>query len=92
MNAIITIILGLAMFMFLITIHEAGHFFGAKFSGIKVNEFSIGMGPTLFNKKGEETLYSLRALPIGGYVMMEGEENSSNDPRSFNNSKAWKSP
>lgn len=90
MNNIITIIAGLAMFLFLITIHELGHFLGAKFSGIKVNEFSIGMGPKLFSKQGQETLYSLRALPIGGYVMMEGEESDSEDSRSYNNSKAWK--
>lgn len=89
-DTLITIIAGLAMFLILVTIHEGGHFSGAKLSGIKVNEFSVGMGPSLFNKKKGETLYSLRALPIGGYVMMEGEEENSSDPRSFNNSSAWK--
>lgn len=87
---ILTIIAGIVLFLFLITIHEGGHFFGAKSSGIKVNEFSIGMGPSIFKKKGKETLYSLRALPIGGYVMMEGEEKDSDDERSFNSAKAWK--
>ncbi len=90
MDKILVVIIGLAMFMFLITIHELGHFIGAKLSGIKVNEFSVGMGPTIYNRQGKETLYSLRALPIGGYVMMEGEESGSDDPRSYNNSKAWK--
>lgn len=90
MNSILNIMLGLIMFLFLITIHEGGHFLGAKLSGIKVNEFSIGMGPTILNKQGEETLYSLRAFPVGGYVMMEGEESDSNDARSYNNSKPWK--
>lgn len=84
------IIAGLAMFLFLITIHELGHFIGAKLSGIKVNEFSIGMGPAIFKNQSGETLYSLRLLPIGGYVMMEGEEESSDDPRAYENSAAWK--
>lgn len=86
----IGILLAIVLFLFLITIHESGHFIGAKLSGIKVNEFSIGMGPALYNKQKGETLYSLRLLPIGGYVMMEGEEESSNDPRSYKNSAAWK--
>ncbi|MFM1538344.1 RIP metalloprotease RseP [Helcococcus bovis] len=90
MSTAINIIIGLLMFLFLITIHELGHFTGAKLSGIKVNEFSIGMGPSIYSKKGVETLYSLRALPIGGYVMMEGEESDSDDERSYNNSKPWK--
>ncbi|MFM1514374.1 RIP metalloprotease RseP [Helcococcus ovis] len=90
MSTAINIIIGLLMFLFLITIHEGGHFTGAKLSGIKVNEFSIGMGPSIYSKQGKETLYSLRALPIGGYVMMEGEESDSEDERSYNNSKPWK--
>lgn len=90
MNTIFSVVIGIIIFLFLITIHEGGHFLGAKLSGIKVNEFAVGMGPTIFNKQGEETLYSLRAFPIGGYVMMEGEEKDSNDERSYNNSAAWK--
>lgn len=82
----IGVIAGLLMFMFLITIHEGGHFLGAKLSDIKVNEFSVGMGPSIFNKQKGETKYSLRALPIGGYVSMEGEDESSDDPRAFENS------
>ena len=57
----------------------------AKLVGIKVNEFSIGMGPKIIQKEKGETTYSLRGLPIGGYVAMEGEEENSSDPRSFNN-------
>lgn len=82
----IGIIAGLLMFLFLITIHEGGHFLGAKLSDIKVNEFSIGMGPNIFSKQKGETKYSLRALPIGGYVSMEGEDTASDDPRAFENS------
>lgn len=85
-----SIIIGLLMFMFLITIHEGGHFIGAKLSNIKVNEFSVGMGPSISSKYKGETKYSLRALPIGGYVSMEGEDETSSHPRSFENSSPWK--
>ncbi|MFL8968471.1 RIP metalloprotease RseP [Helcococcus kunzii] len=90
MKEFLNIGLGIVMFLFLITIHEGGHFLGAKLSGIKVNEFAVGMGPKIWGKQGGETLYSFRALPIGGYVMMEGEETDSEDARSYNNSKPWK--
>lgn len=69
--------------MLVIVFHEFGHFMVAKLVGIKVHEFSIGMGPKLLHKKGKETEYFLRAIPIGGYVKMEGEDESSEDPRSF---------
>lgn len=68
---------------FLILIHEAGHFFVAKWCGIKVNEFAIGFGPTIWKKQGKETKYALRLVPLGGFVSMEGEEERSADSRSF---------
>lgn len=85
-----TFIVSVLIFGLIIAVHEFGHFIVAKAVGIKVDEFSIGMGPKIFSKKGEETQYSLRAIPIGGYVKMEGEyyeEESKEDgnPRSFNN-------
>ena len=80
-----TVIGAIVVFMLVVLLHEAGHFTVAKLCGIKVNEFSIGMGPKLYSKQKGETKYSLRALPIGGYVAMEGEEEASDDPRSFNN-------
>lgn len=86
----ITLISSLVIFLLVVMLHEFGHFTVAKLSGIKVNEFSIGMGPKLFQKKKGETSYSLRALPIGGYVAMEGEEENSHDPRSFNNAPILK--
>lgn len=82
-----SVIIAILMFLFLILIHEFGHFIIAKKSGIKVNEFAIGMGPKIYSKQKGETTYSLNLLPIGGYCAMEGEEDDSNDPRSFNNSK-----
>ncbi|MBQ6845913.1 MAG: site-2 protease family protein [Oscillospiraceae bacterium] len=67
----------------LVAIHEFGHFITAKLSGVKVNEFSIGMGPAIFKKQKGETLYSLRIFPFGGYCAMEGEDKESQDPRAF---------
>jgi regulator of sigma E protease len=74
---------------FLIIIHELGHFIAARLAGIKVLEFSIFMGPKLFSIKRGETVYSIRAIPIGGYVKMEGEDEASDDMRAFNRKKRW---
>ncbi len=80
----VTAIAAIFVFLMVILFHEFGHFIVAKTVGIKVNEFSIGMGPKIFQKEKGETKYSIRVLPIGGYVSMEGEDENSNDPRSFN--------
>lgn len=85
-----TIIYAIIMFCLLIFIHELGHFMAAKASGVKVNEFALGMGPALFKKQKGETLYALRAVPVGGYCAMEGEDEESQDERAFNNKPAWK--
>ena len=66
--------------------HELGHFLFAKLFKVKVNEFSIGMGPAIFKKKKGETDYAVRILPIGGYVSMEGEDEDSEDQHAFNTS------
>lgn len=81
----LTVVAAIFIFLMVIVFHEFGHFIVAKMVGIKVNEFSIGMGPKIFQNEKGETKYTLRALPIGGYVSMEGEDEESNDPRSFNN-------
>lgn len=83
-----TLLSAIFVFMLVILVHEGGHFLVAKLVGIKVNEFSIGMGPKIFQKRKGETKYSLRVLPIGGYVAMEGEDELSDDRRSFNNAPA----
>ncbi len=85
-----TIIYAIIMFCLLIFIHELGHFAAAKACGVKVNEFALGMGPALFKKQRGETLYALRAIPIGGYCAMEGEDEESEDERAFNNKPAYK--
>ena len=80
----ITAIYSIIIFLLVILIHEAGHFFAAKKSGINVEEFSIGMGPVIFKKEKEETTYYIKALPIGGYVKLEGEDDAIVSERSFN--------
>ena len=84
------IILAILIFGFLIFIHELGHFLTAKLFKVRVNEFSINMGPKLFGWRKGETQYSFRLIPIGGYCAMEGEDGESEDPRSFVNAKWWK--
>ncbi|MCF0121462.1 MAG: site-2 protease family protein, partial [Oscillospiraceae bacterium] len=84
------IILAIIAFGLLIAVHEFGHFIFAKLFGVKVNEFAIGMGPQLLKKQGKETLYTLRLLPIGGYCAMEGEDETSVDPRAFTSQKLIK--
>ena len=80
------------VFGVMIFIHEAGHFFTARACGITVKEFAIGMGPKLFswNSKKHGTKHSLRLLPIGGYVSMEGEDEDSADENAFCNKPVWK--
>ena len=69
-----TIVIALLLFGIIILIHEFGHFLLAKKNGVTVHEFSIGMGPKIYSREKNGTEYSLRILPIGGYVSMEGEE------------------
>lgn len=68
---------------FLVFIHEGGHFLIAKLFKIRVNEFAIGFGPTIFTKEKGETKYALRLIPLGGFVSMEGEEERSDKEGSF---------
>ena len=90
LSFLITAIKFIILIGFLVVIHEGGHFLVAKLCKVKVNEFSVGFGPKLLGKRKGETLYSLRAVPLGGYVMLEGEEKESSDPRAFNNISVWK--
>ena len=78
MQTLITLLLFVIMLSLIISIHEFGHFIVAKLNHVYVYEFSIGMGPVLWQKKGKETMYSIRALPIGGYCAMAGEDDKAN--------------
>ncbi len=82
-SLMLTILVSVLVFGLVILIHELGHFLTAKASGITVNEFSIGMGPRLFGFKRGGTAYSIRLFPVGGYVMMEGEDEESEKEGSF---------
>ncbi|MEG2958626.1 MAG: site-2 protease family protein [Oscillospiraceae bacterium] len=84
------IVIAILMFGVLIAVHEFGHFATAKLLGVKVNEFAIGMGPKILSKQGKETLYSWRLFPVGGYCAMEGEDEDTEDPHSFQKQAAWK--
>lgn len=85
-----TIITAIILFGVIVLIHELGHFLTAKWVGIPAEEFSIGMGPKLYQYKGKNTVFSIRGLPIGGYVKFIGEDEKSDDPRAFNNAEVWK--
>ncbi|MDE6181903.1 MAG: RIP metalloprotease RseP [Eubacteriales bacterium] len=80
----------LIMFCAIIVIHEYGHFIAAKKSGVFVEEFAIGMGPKLWGKEKEGTLYSIRLFPIGGYCKMKDEDSKSTDIDSFGNATKLK--
>ena len=84
------ILIAILIFGVLIAVHEFGHFLAAKACGVRVNEFSIGMGPQLFHKTKGDTEYSLRLLPIGGYCAMEGEDEDSDDDRALGRQVWWK--
>jgi len=89
MTAIITAICVILIFGVIVFIHELGHFLTAKMFGVKVHEFALGMGPKLFGKQKGDTLYSVRLIPMGGYVKMEGEDEDSEDAKAFSNKKPW---
>ena len=85
-----SVLFAILLFSFLIFIHELGHFLAAKLSGVQVNEFALFMGPAIFKKQVGETLYTIRTIPIGGYCAMEGEDEDTDNPRSFQKAALWK--
>lgn len=89
MSTIINIILAIIVFGAIIFFHELGHFIFAKSNGIYVNEFAVGMGPTIFSFRKKETKYCLKAIPMGGYCMMMGEDEDVADEHSFSQKPVW---
>lgn len=83
------IIFAILIFSFIVFFHELGHFLLAKKNGIDVEEFAIGMGPTLFSRKYRGTRYAVRILPIGGFCAMGEDEEASDSPGCFNNKSVW---
>ncbi|MBE5817234.1 MAG: PDZ domain-containing protein [Clostridiales bacterium] len=95
-TTILIMIIGLGV---MVAVHELGHFIAGKIFKVKITEFGIGFGPKIFKKKGKETLFTLRAIPMGGFVRFldadevkpeEREELDKNDPRLLENTKIWK--
>ena len=90
MSIVFQVVVAVFVFGLLIFIHELGHFTVGKLSGMRVNEFALGMGPAIWSTQRGETKYALRALPIGGYVAVEGEDEDRSDPRAYCNVRLWK--
>jgi regulator of sigma E protease len=86
-NTVYPILIAILFFELIIIVHEGGHFVAARLMKIKVNEFSIGMGPKLFQFTKGETKYTLRLILFGGYCSMEGESEDSDDENAFNKKK-----
>ena len=86
------VLLALVILMFMVLIHETGHYTAGKILGFQINEFSIGMGPKIFSKKKKNgEAFSLRLLPLGGFCAFEGEnEDGEENPKAFNKQKPWK--
>ncbi len=80
-----TVIIAILVFNAIVFVHEAGHFIAARLGGIKVVEFALGMGPKIIGKKVGETMYSLRAFPVGGFCLMLGDDEEKKEPGAFNN-------
>ena len=85
-----TVIASVVIFLVLVMIHEFGHFAVAKACGVTVHEFAIGMGPLIFKKEHNGTVYSLRCIPIGGFCSLEGEDEESDDEGAFGNKSPLK--
>ena len=78
------IIFAILIFSFIVFFHELGHFTLAKLNGIDVQEFAIGMGPTLFSKEYKGTVYAVHLLPIGGFCAMGEDDEETESPGNFN--------
>ena len=88
---ILYIVIALIVLLFLVMVHEFGHYTAGKLLGFKIEEFSIGFGPKIFQRKKKNgELFTLRAIPLGGYCAFDGEDLDSNSPTAFNNQKPWK--
>ena len=87
---ILYILIAIVILGFIVTIHELGHFIVGRLCGIGVVEFSVGFGPKIFGFRRKDTLYSLRAIPLGGYCKFVGEDEENPAPNAMNNASVWK--
>ena len=92
LSTVWSILLALIMLLVMITIHELGHYVAGKIFKFKINEFAIGMGPAIYKRKSKKSdeVFSIRALPLGGFCAFEGEDETSDDEGAFNNKAPWK--
>lgn len=87
---VLYILIAVLVLLVMITVHEFGHYISGKIFGFGIDEFSIGFGPKLFSKKRKSgEVFSLRLIPLGGYCAFTGEDEESDNPKAFNNKKAW---
>lgn len=88
---ILYILVAILILLVLITVHELGHYLAGKLFKFKINEFSIGFGKALYQKKMKSgELFAIRLVPLGGYCAFEGEDEDNPSPGAFNNQKPWK--
>lgn len=92
MNTVLSVLLAILILLAMITVHELGHYAAGKLLKFKINEFAIGFGPKLFKRTSKKTgeIFSVRALPLGGFCAFDGEEGEGENPDSFNNKAPWK--
>ena len=90
-SSVWNIVIAILVLMFMVTVHEFGHYIAGKKLGFKINEFSVGFGPAIFKKKVKSGEYfSLRVIPLGGYCAFEGEDEDSPSDEAFDRQKPWK--
>ncbi len=90
MSSVLSVLLAVLVLLVMITVHELGHYITGKIMGFGIEEFAIGFGPKLFKKtKKNGEVFSIRALPLGGFCAFKGEDDDSDDPTAFNNKKPW---
>jgi regulator of sigma E protease len=92
MTTIGYVLIAILALMFMVVIHELGHYLAGKLLGFKINEFGIGFGPAIFKKRNKKNgeLFSIRILPLGGFCQFEDEDEASDSPTAFNNQPPWK--
>ena len=88
---ILYVVIAILALMFMIVVHEFGHFIAGRKLGFQINEFAIGFGPPIFKRKMKSgTQFSIRPIPLGGFCGFEGEDDDNDNPRAFNNMPPWK--
>ncbi len=84
-----SVFIAIVVFTIIVLVHEWGHYIAARKSGVLVEEFAIGMGPTIFSRKRGDTVFSIRLFPIGGFCKMLGEDTDNFEPRAFNSKSVY---